>query len=122
MKAFAVAVILLAVMLTGTVGNYWYINTLGDRLEAALEEIPAIDEAGCTDRIEAFLAMWEDHSATVGLSVAFPTVDRLSEQAQTLLACAQVGDAFGFAVARELLRDAIDDMRRLETFSIANLL
>ena len=122
MKAFAVSVILLLVLLLGILGNYWYINTLGDRMEATLETIPDIGEDGCAEAVESFLALWETHAATVGLSVAFPTVDRLSEQAQTLLVCAKTGDTFGFAVARGLLRDAIDDMRRLEAFSIANLL
>ena len=122
MKAFAASVILLLLMLLGIAGNHLYINTLGDRLEAKLDAIPNIEETGCAEQIEELLSFWESHVGTVGLSVAFPTVDRVSEQAQTFLVCARQGDVFGFAVARSLLKDAIRDMRRLETFSIANLL
>ncbi|MBQ2735157.1 MAG: hypothetical protein IJF33_04925 [Clostridia bacterium] len=122
MKAFAVSVVLLVVMLLGIVGNYIYINEVSNAMNARLNELPSIDEAGCVKQAQELLSYWESHADTVGLSVSFPIVDRVSEQAKTLLTCAECGDVYGFQVALSLLRDAVGDMCRLEAFSISNLL
>jgi hypothetical protein len=50
----------------------------------------------------------------VGISVGYPTVDCVSEQAAVLCASAEGGDEYGFQIALTLLRDAVEDIRRLE--------
>lgn len=122
MKAFAVSIVLLLVMLLAIAGNYIYINEVSDAMVARLDRLPGIHEEGCVGQIEDLLAYWESHAGTVELSVTFPIADRVNEQIKTLLTCAQCGDVYGFHVARALLRDSIDDMRRLEAFSLSSLL
>ena len=122
MKVFAVSVVLLLGMLLGIAGNYIYINEVSSSLNTRLDALPNVGEAGCTEGVRDLLSYWERHAPTVGLSVAFPIVDRVSEQIAILLACAQCGDSYGFYTARALLQDAIGDLHRLEAFSVANLL
>ena len=122
MKAFTAALILLALILTGIAVNYIYINKTADAMHERLDALSDIGDEACVAEAAELLLFWEDHADTVGLSVNFVILDRVSEQARTLLTCAEAKDLYGFAVARSLLRDAVEDMRRLEGFGIGNLL
>ena len=122
MKILIVSTLLFALMLGGIVFNAIYINKVTTRLQNALEELPDISSPDCTKQAREVLAYWEKHEPYVGLSVSFTMIDRLTEQAILLAACAECEDVFGFQSALALLRDCVQDVRRLEQFSIANLL
>ncbi len=117
-----VSVLLFGLMLGGIVFNAIYINKVTTRLQNALDELPDIFSPDCAVRAQELLAYWEKHEPYVGLSVSFTVVDRLTEQAILLAACAEGGDVFGFQSALALVKDCVQDVRRLEQFSIANLL
>ena len=122
MKAFIIS-ILLALLLLGCITfNNIYINRLADRILEQLDALPTIDDNACIPQAQAILAEWDEQVECVRLSVGYPVVDRVSEQATTLLACAECGDLYGFQIALALLRDAIGDMRRLELLSVSNIL
>lgn len=122
MKILIASAILFALMLGGITWNAIYINKVATRLQDALEELPEIGTPDCAERARELLAYWEKHEPYVGLSVSFAVVDKLSEQAILLASCAESGDVFGFWSARSLLGDCIEDVRRLEQFTVANLL
>ena len=122
MKGFVASLILLVALLGGIVANYFYINKVADTLNEQLDSLPAVGEDGCEEEVKRLLDYWETQMDMVGLSVSFTTVDRVNEQVTVLLACAACNDVYGYQTALALLRDAIGDMRRLETFSIGNLL
>lgn len=122
MKSLTVSLILLILMLICVVWNYIYINEVFDEMNRLLDELPDVNSPDCRAHATAICDYWESRVDTVGLSVCYTTVDRVSEQAATLQACAARGDVYGFSTAVALLRDAIGDMRRLEDFSIGNLL
>ncbi len=122
MKAFWISLVLLICLLGGVVWNYIYINDVFSQMTRTLDAIPSFDSPDCETACEALLETWKKHTDTVGLSVCFAIVDRVSEQAETLRICAACGDRFGFETARTLLRDALEDMRRLERVLIENLL
>ena len=122
MKILIASAILFALMLCGIAINAIYINKVATRLQNALEELPDIDDPDCAEKARELLAYWEKHEPFVGLSVSFAVVDKLSEQAILLANCAECGDVFGFRSARSLLGDCIEDVRRLEQFTVANLL
>lgn len=121
MKAFWISIALLVLLVITIVCNFCFINRVATRLEQALDTMPDAGDPRCAEAARAFLSNWESAVDVVGLSVSYPTVDRVSEQAITLVACAECGDLYGFRTALALLRDAVGDMRRLEKFSIGNL-
>ena len=121
MKSFWISIILLIATLIGVGANYFYINGVADELNARLDAIPAIGDPDCLDATQDLMDYWEAAIDTVNLSVGYTVVDRVSEQAVTLNACAACGDFYGFQTALALLRDAVGDMRRLERFSVGNL-
>ena len=109
-------------MLICIVWNYIYINDVFLQMNSRLDRLPAPDSAGCAEALRELCSYWESQTDWVGLSVGYPTVDRVGEQAGTALTCALHGDCFGFYTAIALLRDSLSDMRRLECFSVKNLL
>jgi len=122
MKALAFSLILLVLMLFCVIGNYIYINEVSAQMDRLLEDLPRLDSPDCEARAAEICDYWASHVDTVGLSVCYTTVDRVSEQSAILQSCAAHGDVYGFFTALTLLRDAVGDMRRLEDFSIGNLL
>ena len=122
MKSLLISLILFAVMLSSIAVNAIYINNVANKMNDLLAELPDIGEEGCSDATRDICDYWEKNTPYVGLSVGYTIVDRVSEQAATLSACAACNDFFGFRTALALLRDAVGDMRRLEKFSIENLL
>ena len=122
MKAFWISIALLLLLSGAVVYNYRYVNETAARMESALRTMPDIGDDNCAEAARSLLAYWESQVDWVGLSVSYPIVDRVSEQAVTLVACAECQDLYGFRTALALLRDAVDDMQRLEKFSIGNLL
>ena len=122
MKGTMISLVLLVVLLGGTTANYFYINHVADRLGEQLECLPNVGASNSIAAIQALLEYWEKQEDIVCLSVEFNTLDRVNEYAATLLACAECGDVYGYQTALTLLRDAIGDLRRLESFSIGNLL
>ena len=122
MRSFIIS-LLLAILLIGCITlNHLYINRLADRLLEQLEALPCIDDPACISMAQALLAEWDGQVEYVRLSVGYTVVDRVCEQATTLLACAECGDRYGYQTALALLRDAIGDMRRLELLSVSNIL
>ncbi|MBQ7347310.1 MAG: hypothetical protein IJW55_05075 [Clostridia bacterium] len=91
-------------------------------MNALLDALPDAGDTHCAESAAKICDYWEARVDTVGLSVGYTVVDRVSEQAATVLACANCGDLYGLRTAVALLRDALGDMRRLEEFSIGNLL
>ena len=121
MKVFVLTVILLLVLVLLVGINALYINNVANRMLSRLEKLPDIDHPDCVSHARELLAFWESCADTVNLTVSFSAVDRITEQAKLLLACAEHGDALGFHSALTLLFDTVADLKRLETFDVGNL-
>ncbi len=122
MRSFIIAMVLLGAMLGGIAGNYIYINEVSEQMLERLDAMPNVLEGDCSPQAAEIVEFWESHAPTVGLSVGYTVTDRVSEQAVTLSTCAACHDLYGYQTALALLRDAVGDMRRLEAFSLENLL
>lgn len=114
MKSFFLTVLLFVLMLTTIVCNALYINRIAFDMQKSIDELPDIGHDRCAEFAEAFYNNWSKKTALVGLSVSYPILDRITEQAALLVACAECGDLYGYRSAIALLRDAIEDMERLE--------
>lgn len=121
MKSLIATVILCCVMFLAATANFIYVNRLADAMEEIADAMPSIHEPMCVEKADELCQKWEKHAPIVGLSVGFMTVDKLSEHCQTLRTCAEVGDVYGYYSTLTLLQDSIDDVRRLEQFSVSNL-
>lgn len=121
MRSLIATLLLFCTMLFGAAANFVYVNRAADAMVALFDDLPAVGEPLCVEKTEALCQRWEQSAPIVGLSVGFLTVDKLSEHCQTLRSCAAVGDVYGYYATLTLLRDSIEDVRRLERFSVENL-
>ena len=115
MKTFLLALVLFSLMLAGVTWNALYINKVANELEEQISALPPISSPDCEAAARAIRDYWDARKDRVALSARFSLSDRISEQAETLLACASCGDLYGFVTARALFLDAIDDLARTET-------
>ena len=121
MRSLIVTIILASVMLLGATANFVYVNRVSDAMNEFVDAIPNVGDPLCVEKTTALCQIWEENAPLIGLSVGFQTIDKLSEHCYTLRSCAEVGDVYGYYTALALLKDSIDDVRRLEQFSIENL-
>lgn len=121
MRSLIATAILCCLMLLAATLNFVYVNRVADEMTALTDALPSPTDSACVEKSDALCKKWEKNAPFVGLTVGFLTVDKLSEHCETLLSCAEVGDVYGYYAALTLLKDSIDDVRRLEKFSIENL-
>jgi hypothetical protein len=122
MRSLIATVVLCCVMLLAATANFMYINHLAEAMTGIADTMPSVNDPMCVEKADELCKMWEKHAPIIGLTVGFLTVDKLSEHCQTLRSCAEVGDVYGYYSTLTLLQDSIDDVRRLEAFSVKNLL
>lgn len=121
MRSFIATIILFCTTFLAATANFIYVNRLADEMTDLVDALPSINEDSCVEKADELCKKWEENAPFVGLSVGFLTVDKLSEHCQTLRSCAAVGDVYGYHAAITLLRDSVDDVRRLEQFLVSNL-
>lgn len=121
MRSLIATVVLLGVMILGATANFIYVNRIADTMNELIDAIPDIDEPLCVEKTTELCQKWEKHAPIIGLTVGFLTVDKLTEHCYSLRSCAEVGDVYGYYTYLTLLKDSIDDVRRLEQFSVSNL-
>ena len=121
MKQVIAVLLLLALLLAFVVWNAVYINNVATRFSRLVENLPSVDDPDCASAAASLRAEWKRCLPLVDLSVSYTLSDRGGEQTALLAACAASGDAFGYASARALLSDALDDLRHAERFSPVSL-
>ena len=114
MKSLIATTVLFCLMILAATANFIYVNRLADAMTEIAETLPSVDDPICVEKADELCKIWEKHSPIVGLTVGFLTVDKLSEYCQMLRSCAEIGDVYGYYSTLALLKDSIDDMRRLE--------
>lgn len=120
MKSLIATTVLLALLLTGIFLNHWYVNHVADTASRMVATLPDIGDKDALAKTTELMRYWEARASIIGLSVSFPTIDRINEQIAVLITYAESEDSCGYQITRVLLSDAISDMRRPETFSIGN--
>ena len=121
MRSLIATVVLCFLMIAAATANFIFVNHIADEMVDLVDSLPNINDPLCVEKTAALCEKWEKNAPIVGLTVGFLTVDKLSEHCQTLHSCVEVGDVYGYYSALTLLKDSIDDVRRLEKFSIDNL-
>lgn len=121
MRSFVATIVLCCLMFLAATANFIYVNRIADAMTEIVESMPSLDDPVSIAKADELCKKWEKNAPLVGLTVGFLTVDKVSEHCQTLRSCAEVGDVYGYYAALTLLKDSIDDVRRLEKFSIENL-
>ena len=115
-----VLIIFLALCLT-MIFNYLYINSTSDELTKLAESL-SLDDSDCLEKINELEEKWEKSYLIFSLTVSFKDLDYLGETLLALKSSAESTNALEFVRYQVLFIDAIDGVRRLERFSIINIL
>ena len=122
MKSFLLSMALFALMLFLIAWNFVYVNRTAEALLDMVDALPNDPDETALAPAEELSDFWHKRTDSIGFSVGYTVLDRISEQAATLVTTAKYHNFFDYQLAKELLRDAVRDMRRLEQFSVGNLL
>ena len=122
MKSLIATALLLFCVLTLATLNLFYVDDAITGMEERLDALPGINDSDCMAQAEELAAYWAKKETVLTISIAYPFIDRICEQASLLVTCVSVGDVYGYHSAKALLSDALEDLSRTERFSIANLL
>lgn len=122
MKSLLATLILFVLMLGGIAWNYCHVNRVCDEMVEQIEALPDVGEDGCLSAVQALNDYWLSRADTIEFSSGYAVVDRISEQASVLLACASCGDLYGYRTALTLLLDAVEDLRHPESLTIKAML
>lgn len=121
MKTFILSLVLFVMMLTAITINFFYINKVSDKLYVMTSEAPTAGEDGCYTAASQLDDYWQTNHDIVRLSVSFVELNNVSDAIVSMKSYAKSGDVTEYENARQLLLNAIHEMRRLESFKISNI-
>ncbi|MBE6590334.1 MAG: DUF4363 family protein [Ruminococcaceae bacterium] len=114
MKSLGVTVLLLLCVLVLSFLNYHYVNDAIKGMNERMDKLPDIHSEECVAHVREIDDYWRSKEAILEMTISYPLIDRVCEQASLLRACANAKDAYGFYSARALLLDALEDLARSE--------
>ena len=121
MKTLTIVLAIFFALCTAMLLNFIYINESADELTHLTEEL-SFDDPSVAKKIEEIEKKWEKSSVIFSLTVNFKDIDYLGESLVALKSSARTRDKDEFERYRLLVIDAIDGVRRLERFSVMNIL
>jgi type II secretory pathway pseudopilin PulG len=111
-----ISIILISLLALATVINFSYINNVGNKLNALTVSATSSDAAMDLQRY------WRSQTNIVSITVSNSAIERLTDAIDTLVCYAKSERDEELPRSIALVLNAIDGMRRLERFSINNIL
>ena len=122
MRGFIITLILFAILISIVIINSLYVNNIINDIKneiASLKTIPCAENAIIIKNIKSD---WEKDSVWISLSVSYEDIEELTDMITSLEAANSVRDYNQFKLYYELISNSIDDIGRLEKFSVKNIL
>lgn len=107
---------LVALLVLGTAMNFIYINNVGNTLTELTLSVESSESA------MELRDYWESQTRSVSVTVSNSAIERLTDAIDTLVCYAESARDDEPARSIALVLNAIDGMRRLECFSLSNIL
>ena len=111
----------LILIICGTL-NFFYIRRVHEDMHQMVDQISSDPSPENEERLDALLKYWEKVDNLVSISVSFYTIEDVSLLISAAKVYNQENDATQLHYTIEQLKMAIDNIKRLETFSIKNIL
>lgn len=119
MKSFYVSLCAFALLLAVIVCNYGFINQTADELERRLA---ALDTNTAASGIAELNTLWAQKRMMMSFSIPNAEMQNFQERLTALQYAVGFRDPAEFERCRALALGAVSDLRRLERFSVENLL
>ena len=122
MKGFYITIALFSALIISCVLNFLFINNVHSEMNDMISEI---SESPCLEneeKIKELSEYWERVNSIVGISVNFLSIDSVSNLIDSVRVYNEQEDAIQLSYSKELLINAVENIKRLEVFSIKNIL
>lgn len=122
MRGFIITSVLFILLLIMIFSNFYFVKTLINDMQKnvnLLNSIPCKENAII---IEKLIAEWEKDSIWLSFSVSYDNIEELTNILDSLKATNSTENFEQFQIHVELLLNAIEEIGRLEKFSIKNIL
>lgn len=119
--AVVFAVLLLCLLCVAVGVNAVFVRRSVAELTRLADALPPTPDGTVAGRLEKLARAFERRETALSVSVSFPLLDRVREQITTARAYAEADSAAEYTAAVALLREALQDMARLEHFSARNI-
>ncbi len=122
MKSFIVTLLIFSALLGIITINFFYINSVGDELEKKVEELDISSIEECKIKLEELSLYWKDIETKISLSVSYTELNCIDDNITKMMTYLEHRDIVNFECYKASLLNAIEEMRRLEKFSLKNIL
>ena len=122
MKGFVLTLIIFALLISGIVINCIFVNKVHKDMHELVDKVSPSPSEGNEVLIKQIEKLWDERKKLLSISVSFSEIDDITNRIDALFASNQSKDAVQIAINIELLQNAIDTLKRLEMFSIENIL
>ena len=115
------AVLLLVILLT--VCNALFVAKTEAALLKEMAALPSVPDPVTTpSQVASLRAHLESKEALLGISVSYTVIDKATEALRSLEASAAIGNTEQYRATLATLADMLEDIGRLERFSMKNIL
>ncbi len=122
MKSFYISIVILAIILATVTANFIFINNVSKNLTehiTRLLETPFEQREAEISELEQY---WEKTREFVSMSVRYTEIDRVDDYVIMISASYKDGNIHDCNQALNLMRDAAEELARLEKFSFGNIM
>lgn len=120
MKALVISLIIFTLLSVALFANFVYVNNTADSLHSLAKSLTLAPSG--KDALDKLEAEWSKASLVFGLSVNSKEINAMDETLLSLRSAYTLGREYEFEHTKALLIDCINDLRRLERFSVKNIL
>ena len=121
MKVFYFSLIIFTTLISAIAINYHYINSTSDALTEMLNKLESAGEDEEETQIKNIKEFWESNKIKLSISVSFNEINRMDDLINTLEVNYKTENDQDYELTKALLKVAIEEIRRLERFSIENI-
>ena len=121
MKGFYITLALFSALIICGILNFLFVNNVHNEMNEMVAEISRAPCAENEERIQNLSDYWEKTNTKLSFSVSYTAIDTVTNLIDSIKLYNDVGDSKQLAYSIELLINAIDNIKRLENFSVKNI-
>ncbi len=122
MKALIIALVTVALMLTLSIANSYFVTSFADEMISVIEKTPVTTDLFDSDSMAGFFGLWEKKRDLIALSVNFDYINAVEQAALEMQYCGLSDGDSDYLDAKAQLISCLEVIRDVETFSFFNII
>lgn len=122
MRGLIITILLFSILLASIILNFFYVEHTINYMKQMVYSLSAFPSEENTQIINNMEETWNKHSIFLSLSVSSEDIEDFNDTLTSLKASNMSNNVYQYKIDIELLFNAIEEVGRLEKFSIKNIL